>query len=116
MFLFKAFAALCMASFLFNTALTIFPEEKDGNPMRFLLQPLGSNGFYTSIEELSFQERTAVHLLGWNVQVLRPEIKLHLDHGKILFMFKLRTHLLYCPKFLLALRPKSPRPCSAQYL
>merc|ERR1740138_1610839 len=62
MFLFKAFASLCMASFLFNTALTIFPEEKGGNPLRFLLQPLGNGSFYTSIEELSFQERTAVHL------------------------------------------------------
>ncbi|CAJ1376278.1 unnamed protein product, partial [Effrenium voratum] len=59
--IFKAFSMLCFVSFLFNVALTIFPESS-AHPIRFLLQPLGEGRAITSMQDLSFQVRASVSL------------------------------------------------------
>jgi len=59
--IFKAFSTLCLVSFLFNVAITIFPESS-AHPLRFLLQPLGEGRAITSMQDISFQVRASVHL------------------------------------------------------
>lgn len=59
--IFKAFSTLCFVSFLFNVAITIFPESS-AHPLRFLLHPLGEGRPVTSMQDISFQVRASVHL------------------------------------------------------
>ncbi|CAK9114093.1 unnamed protein product [Durusdinium trenchii] len=59
--IFKAFSTLCFFSFLFNVAITIFPESS-AHPMRFLLHPFGEGRAITSMQDISFQVRASVHL------------------------------------------------------
>ncbi|CAE7233312.1 unnamed protein product [Symbiodinium natans] len=73
--IFKAFSTLCLVSFLFNVAITIFPESS-AHPLRFLVQPLGEGRAVTSMQDISFQVRASVHLF----HVPAPE-QMRAEHG-----------------------------------
>jgi len=57
---FRSWTAQCLVSFLFNVAITIFPQVH-GDPSKMLLQHLSANPIEV-IENVTFQTRAAVHL------------------------------------------------------
>jgi len=63
--IFKAFAVLCLVGFLFNVAITIFPESTmhGGDQLTSFFEPLAAGRAIDSIKQVTFQVRSSVHLL-----------------------------------------------------